>query len=991
MPKSAKELLEARIQALDERSRLDSDVLLQKIADGSLVEDFIADLRLYGKNEFGDLLRWDEPCFEEALRVIGDLRIARTYLSGCSQRFKGNLNTDFIPTPSGLKQVKDIKVGDYFISVDGTPTKVLGVHPLGMSKTYKVTFKDGTYCIVTDEHLWTWYAPGAHSPSKLTSGCKGKPKAQMYWTNNTKELLEDAISSGGFRQQTKNGKLGRYKYAIPQLRGPAMFNNGFDCENVDPYLLGLLIGDGNYSSGARLTGADDDLKFYQTVVGGTFRKNTDRCSILYFEGIVQKLKQLGVHGQTGQNKRIPEECFFMSWEKRLELLRGLMDSDGSVKIDKGVATKAVFCNCVKEIAEGVARLVRELGGYATVKEYRHSSYAYKDNPNKECIFYHVSVKLYFNPFKLPRKASLYQNSECGKSIKAIVSIEAAADAECTCFTVEHVESLYLMCDGVVTHNTAASAQMNAWMSQRAGVRTLWAFPKARMMELLVPKQHRSLLTNWAKVSGITKFTRNMLQSNSQFDVGIAAATFTHVNSNEGGSGAAAGTSVVAVTADVVFAEEASQSSHTDILPLYRRVDASRVSTRPTRWLGTPSGGGGIEAKIADAEYEFWPHAECQCCGQMASLHPLGALLTSKQERAEDGTLITKWAHEDGTPVGWFCYDQEDPINTAFVGCVHCGNEIPDRARYEATFICIKTGVSVETFLSRVVPDVWREKQLEVGLWVGALSRPRAGIAQEILAEMNPEGITDWYQQRLGIPSSAMANSISTESLIQACQRTPYKAKEDEKTVRMLGIDQGRQHWYGAVVEFIYNAKLPPEAMYATARRNIIYLDSFPSFSTPELIQEWQVNGGLIDNEPSISSAAVVARHTGLSLADQQPKLKDDYTRKVIMDGGERFDCLSIKYKKYARYIFQLFASGRISVNNEYLRFASGAVKHPADVFKHLTRVEWDSETGDIIRAKDKVDDLFFALMFAEAAFGIYTIDPGAVSCSSYSWDWMLSW
>lgn len=539
------------------------------------------------------------------------------------------------------------------------------------------------------------------------------------------------------------------------------------------------------------------------------------------------------------------------------------------------------------------------------------------------------------------------------------------------------------------YKTASCANVNAYMSQRAGLRGLWSFPKARTMEILVPKQHKPLLRNWAKVSGVTKITRDMLTSTAQFDVGLGSASFTHVNSGSGE--ASAGTSSVAVTADFLFCEEASQSSHKDILPLYRRVDSSRIVARPVTWLGTPGGGGGIEAKISDAPYEFWPHAKCPHCGHWSSLHPLGALLKSKQERAEDGTLITRWAHEDGLPLEWFCHDSEDPIETAYVGCTQCAKEISDENRQNALFKCIKTGIFLHDFLTNVVPKVWQEEQLEVGIWVGALSRPRKHLAREILRELSPEGIEDWYQQRLGIPSSAMANSIPKEALMNACIRPFFTPTQEEKSIRLIGIDQGRSAWYGAVVEFIYNPLLPPDAMYTSAKRNILALECFPSDRTPDLIERFGVQGGIIDNEPSIAAAAAIGRATGLKLGDQQAKIKDDYLIKTAKDGGAQFECFSLKYKKFFRFIFSLFAGSSVSVESSYLRFASGKVKGHGNVFKHLCSIEWDAEAGDIVKAKDGEDDLAFALMFAESAFGIFTVSPGLISCEGFSWDWYSDW
>jgi hypothetical protein len=563
------------------------------------------------------------------------------------------------------------------------------------------------------------------------------------------------------------------------------------------------------------------------------------------------------------------------------------------------------------------------------------------------------------------------------------------------------------------NKTFCAAQTAAWMSQRAGMRVMWAFAKCRQIDALVPTQHKPLLMHWAqKVNGVTKFTNEHQTSNSQFSVGNGSIKFVHVNSNTTEGGAAAGTSIVSNTVDLCIMEETSQAQQSEIAPLYKRLLAGRLKSRPMRQIGTPGSGNGVELPISKADFEFWPHAECSCCGKMASLHPFGALFQSEKIRADDGSVLEKWAFDDGMPRKWFHTDSSDPVGSAFVGCVHCGKEISDEARYQSTYICIRTKMTIKEFLEVYVPEHWEKENIRVGAWIGCLTRVRAGIATDIMEALSPEGLSDFYEQTLGIPSSASQNSITSQSIINALERplfTPQRyshlrevpeALEGQaeavndtsrfKTVRAVGIDQGRSAYFGAVVEAVYDSHLPPAQMFSTAKFNIIALECFPSFATAEFIAKYEGTIGLIDNEPSISAAARLCAETGLHLADQQAKQKDDYLIKSVQDGGEQFECVKINYRKFARFIFSAFAGSSVNMNREYMRFLGAKDNEPGNVFRHLTGVSWDSEEGAVVRDKAKIDDLFFALVFSFAAISVYMVDPNQVSLGQASWDWMDS-
>jgi len=101
-------------------------------------------------------------------------------------------------TPNGWIKMGDVKVGDYVISRDGNPTKVIGVYPQGVRPIYKVTFNDGATTLCDKEHLWTLNHDGPYSVFK-TIDLIGKlehkyylPKLEVinFNNNNNVDLIE---------------------------------------------------------------------------------------------------------------------------------------------------------------------------------------------------------------------------------------------------------------------------------------------------------------------------------------------------------------------------------------------------------------------------------------------------------------------------------------------------------------------------------------------------------------------------------------------------------------------------------------------------------------------------------------------------------------------------------------------------------------------------------------------------------------------------------
>ena len=330
-----------------------------------------------------------------------------------------------IPTPDGWTTVGEIQVGDRLFGARGLVT-VTHVTPVFAGRPcYRVTFEDGTSLVADEGHLW------------LTGVCVSKSKPRV---RTTREMAED----------------GR-RFKVPKMKP----FDGSDLDlPMDPYVLGAWLGDGS-SRWASLTVGDEDFDFMLSEVqkrgvpgahlvkSGEGRAKTISLSgnadgALYTKdgsSVRGALVKLGVLN----DKHIPPALLRASLAQRLDLLRGLMDTDGSIR-DNG---SVVFVNSRKRLVDGVVELARSLGHTVFV-----SSRVDERWPTKPVI-YKVSFRpdTDLNPFVMPRKAARVK-APSPRRWKTIRSIEPVESVPVKCIEVDSSDHLFVAGDGwTLTHNT----------------------------------------------------------------------------------------------------------------------------------------------------------------------------------------------------------------------------------------------------------------------------------------------------------------------------------------------------------------------------------------------------------------------------------------------------------------------------------------------------------------------------------------------------------
>ena len=513
----------------------------------------------------------------------------------------------------------------------------------------------------------------------------------------------------------------------------------------------------------------------------------------------------------------------------------------------------------------------------------------------------------------------------------------------------------------------------------SGISILWSYAQLGSLQRAVPLQFKPVIEKWLASEG-TRATG--AQNSSLYQVGDANALFTYVSTSKAAlntkdGGAAAGSAIVSVTADVLFREEKSQYPIGTGDPLLRRIDASIVPTKPIRDLGTHGSGSGIEVDIAKCKYYFYPHFRCGKCDRVSPLDPKGCLLKPIKYADSLGREISSHLSQTGRPVAWHCSEENNQVDSAYFGCPHCGAEIPDSDRLNAWYQCLNTDITLRNYLDNTDRLNERSRQ-KVGISISPLLRQTEhSLAVEIVQlGLDTANSEDWQQQVLGHPSSIYGNRITIE-FIKAALYAPKPDHEPDYIV--AGIDQGRGEDWLMIVAIYLPDKV--EGMndilrFEKAKRVILFGADIMRSQIPELLKQFKVTYGLMDNEPTREKAMEICRESGgtLQIANQIAGLKDAVRKVIVEDGGESEECWNIRNEKFIQAVVDGFLTAandglplyRLPANWEQW-LGKNTERSP---IRHLC-APYRNPVKGWQRAKDGIDDLFFALVFAEAAFYLH--------------------
>jgi phosphate starvation-inducible protein PhoH and related proteins len=345
-------------------------------------------------------------------------------------------------TPKGFRPIGELRVGDPVIGSDGCPTLVAGVYPQGFKQIYRVYTQDGSSTLASEDHLWAVYT--------RADRCRGKPARVLQ----TKEMI------GNLRAAHY------HRYELPLLTAPVSFDPR--PMPLDPYALGLLLGDGCFSCRATPTFATTDPQLAQSlerlIPGIELRQKSDVDYVINPVGqpgevitienpVTGAMRRLGLAGTKSDTKFIPEDYLFNSPDVRLAVLQGLLDSDGGPVAQQGRTCRIQFTTVSDRLCNGVVFVVQSLGGVV----YQRLARGRRVYDRSDAHILDIRLPEGVVPFRLARKAAKYDATGGGRPMRFIHRIEAAGTEEAVCIKVAAADSLYVTEDFLLTHNTLNDA------------------------------------------------------------------------------------------------------------------------------------------------------------------------------------------------------------------------------------------------------------------------------------------------------------------------------------------------------------------------------------------------------------------------------------------------------------------------------------------------------------------------------------------------------
>jgi hypothetical protein len=323
-----------------------------------------------------------------------------------------------IPTPNGWTTMGDLKVGDDILSPTGDSVSVvMKTETMYNHDCYKIYFDNGEEIIADADHLW-----------EVNSS---------YWRTGKKVITsKDIFDQYQSKVKNKRGKGFQGSLFVDKSKPINFIKNILD---IDPYLLGVWLGDG-YSSDGRIIAHKDDYDFYKEKFDIEHGKEQNNCIRFKIKNLYSKLKNYNLL----KNKHIPPKYLRSSYEDRLELLRGLMDTDGSVRNN---SRSFEFYQKNYDIILQVVELLSSLGIKSNIRRKKI----------EENYYHTVSFSTKERVFNLPRKIKNINSTKLVRKQESrhyIHKIEKVDSVPVACIQVDSEDHLFLCGRTFIpTHNS----------------------------------------------------------------------------------------------------------------------------------------------------------------------------------------------------------------------------------------------------------------------------------------------------------------------------------------------------------------------------------------------------------------------------------------------------------------------------------------------------------------------------------------------------------
>lgn len=451
-----------------------------------------------------------------------------------------------ILTPTGWSTMGDMHVGKLVRTPDGSVVPVTGVFPQGVKESFAVEFEDGRIVEACDEHLWKVWNPSnsryevkpLHEVAALVAKmqAKGRNVGVPLIELGASELpardlplppyfmgayLGDggpATGSVAMSCAEPEHTLARIEYEMPEYAFNHVAEGTVDYRMTIRDRTITMPHPAAHRAVVRSTNEDGVEVVEHRGESLTIRALADRCDT--YQQLIRTrlnrgwtveqaigstpaeprayathpvkaaLRSLGLNGVLGHEKFVPDDYMNGSIAQRLDLMQGLMDTDGGVE---NGGTKASFTSTSERLARQVQQLAWSLGAIAKIAS-RVTSYTDPSGAKRQGrMSWRVSIRAddISAFFSLPRKVAACRKAAVDRRL-AIKSIVSAGMKEMQCISVGHADKLYVTDGYVVTHNTTLITFLAA-MSLRHESLKAFFFDRGRGCEIITRALNGSYL------------------------------------------------------------------------------------------------------------------------------------------------------------------------------------------------------------------------------------------------------------------------------------------------------------------------------------------------------------------------------------------------------------------------------------------------------------------------------------------------------------------
>jgi len=353
-------------------------------------------------------------------------------------------------TPTGHTTIADVAIGDDVLDRDGKVCKVLAKSPLFNKDVYKITLADGRVIKTSGDHDNIVWKKARRLEKGVQRCLNNRPSGMRELIMTTEQMYKEGVTTN--RTPLKDGACdNEMKFYIPVMgKLEQKFDYAQTDYGFDAYTTGVILGDGSVDEDTgftRIVAHKDDIDTYNRHIPYEFGTMTKKYidgveTDNYMFGLLQQGKRIKkwIGVECSYTKRVPALLMTGSYFQRMEVLKGLMDTDGTV-FKNGYCS---FTSVSKGLAEDVQELVRSLGGIAFITESKTASPFGKA--------WSTRIKINKPIFKLKRKLDRQhvQDRDLRVGIKSIEKI----DTEPTqCIAVSSPTKSFLTDGYTVTHNS----------------------------------------------------------------------------------------------------------------------------------------------------------------------------------------------------------------------------------------------------------------------------------------------------------------------------------------------------------------------------------------------------------------------------------------------------------------------------------------------------------------------------------------------------------